>query len=261
MIEKSYRAQAIVLKKTKLKETDLIVTLMSKNGQAIRAVAKGARKPSSSFSSKLEPGSVVDVLVARGRGDLGIIQEVSLIDTHELSRVSIDQISALSPSLELLARACQSDISVEKLYALTEAFLDAMVNADATQALALGAANMLKANAFLGYRPCFDICVCCGKPLALTMGASVRYLSVAEGGSVCQECCTLVDDSKLVSKAMVSWLQFLLMSSFAQIKNEPCDISISMAVYEFIQSWIKTHGSMHLKSLDFLMTCGLYVTK
>ena len=36
--------KAIVLKKTKLSETDLIVTLFTEEGVQVRAVAKGARK-------------------------------------------------------------------------------------------------------------------------------------------------------------------------------------------------------------------------
>ena len=38
---RTYRTKAIVLDKTKLKETDLILTLVGESGRQIRAVAKG----------------------------------------------------------------------------------------------------------------------------------------------------------------------------------------------------------------------------
>ena len=258
MAEKSYHARGIVLKKTKLKETDLIVTLMRENGQAIRAVAKGARKPSSSFSSRLEPGSVVDVLVARGRGDLHIIQEARLVASHESSRETLERTCVMTASLELLARVCQPDITVDKLYAMTCVFLDALAKADNAQALALGAAHMLKASAFLGYRPSFDMCVVCGCPLEDAPEHAIRYLSIAEGGVVCPACQTSAFDAQIVTSSLISWMQFLLMSSFATIAHTPPDVQTTLMIYEFLKSWIKTHGAIHLKALDFVLTLGLY---
>ena len=54
MAADTYSLQALVLRKTKLGETDLIVTLLAQDGRQVRAVAKGARKPNSSFASRLE---------------------------------------------------------------------------------------------------------------------------------------------------------------------------------------------------------------
>ena len=52
---RTYRTKAIVLDKTKLKETDLILTLVGESGRQIRAVAKGARKPGSRLAARCEP--------------------------------------------------------------------------------------------------------------------------------------------------------------------------------------------------------------
>ena len=50
----TYDARAIVLRKTKLGESDLIVTLLAQDGSQARAVAKGARKPARPFAARLE---------------------------------------------------------------------------------------------------------------------------------------------------------------------------------------------------------------
>lgn len=42
---KAYNERCIVLKHTKLGETDVIVTMLGGDGRQIRAVAKGLRKP------------------------------------------------------------------------------------------------------------------------------------------------------------------------------------------------------------------------
>ncbi|MFQ9180415.1 MAG: DNA repair protein RecO [Eggerthella lenta] len=78
----TYDARAIVLRKTKLGESDLILALLAEDGSQIRAVAKGARKPASSFAARLELYSVVDLLVARGRS-LDIVKEARLVESNE----------------------------------------------------------------------------------------------------------------------------------------------------------------------------------
>ncbi|TLM78904.1 MAG: hypothetical protein FDZ70_03415 [Actinobacteria bacterium] len=62
-----YSARALVLRKTKLGETDLILTLLAEDGRQLRAVARGARKPGSRFGARLEPGAVGDLLLHTGR--------------------------------------------------------------------------------------------------------------------------------------------------------------------------------------------------
>ena len=65
MAADTYSLQALVLRKTKLGETDLIVTLLAQDGRQVRAVAKGARKPNSSFASRLEIFSEVEARYSR----------------------------------------------------------------------------------------------------------------------------------------------------------------------------------------------------
>ena len=75
MAQSTYNARVLVLRKTKLGESDLILSLLAQDGSQIRAVAKGARKPTSQFSSRLELYSQADVLLAQGRS-LDIVKEL-----------------------------------------------------------------------------------------------------------------------------------------------------------------------------------------
>ena len=81
MAADTYSLQALVLRKTKLGETDLIVTLLAQDGRQVRAVAKGARKPNSSFASRLEIFSEVDLLLVCGKS-LDIVKEAKLLNAH-----------------------------------------------------------------------------------------------------------------------------------------------------------------------------------
>ncbi|HET6498620.1 MAG TPA: recombination protein O N-terminal domain-containing protein, partial [Coriobacteriia bacterium] len=77
----AYRIRALVLRKTRLGEADIILTLLAGEGTIVRAVAKGMRKPTSRFAGRLEPGSVVDLLLAPGR-TLEVVSDVRSVDLH-----------------------------------------------------------------------------------------------------------------------------------------------------------------------------------
>ena len=258
MASKSYSAKALVLKKTKLKETDLIVTLLSDEGQTIKAVAKGARKPTSPFSSRLEPGNVVDGLFAKGRGDLDIIQEARLAVSHEALHEDILLATAITPGLELLARSGQPDIAVDRVFSLTVKYLDLIEGVTPPTALALSVAHLLKACAFLGYRPSFDMCVSCGNPIDVYDSTRFRYLSVSEGGVVCSHCERELPGAVMVPALQVVWMHFLLKSPFEAVCKQSPDMAVSLSICTFLQSWIQVHGGVKLRSLDFLLKSHLF---
>ena len=112
MAQQTYTARVIVLRKTKLGETDLILSLLAQNGSQLLAVAKGARRPSSQFASRLELGAEADVLFARGRS-LDIVKEVRLCAGNGALRQSIERTAAATPMLELLDRITQADLENE----------------------------------------------------------------------------------------------------------------------------------------------------
>ena len=112
----SHQVRALSLKKTKLGETDLIVTFLAADGCQVRAVAKGARKPGSRFGGRVEPFTVVDMLLHSGR-TLETITEAEIARIHapvgldigaktpaEIALSVMAQITATSAMLPLVIR-------------------------------------------------------------------------------------------------------------------------------------------------------------
>ena len=77
----SIRDDAVVLRWRMLGESDRIVTLLTRNNGAVRAVAKGVRKTTSRIGARLEPFMLVDVQWAEGKS-LAIIQQVEIIGAY-----------------------------------------------------------------------------------------------------------------------------------------------------------------------------------
>lgn len=256
MAEPTYAARAIVLRKTKLGETDLVVTLLAEDGSQMRAVAKGARKPSSSFSSRLELYSLVDGLFARGRS-LDVVKEARLVESNEKLRRDMEHAAGAAPMAELLDRVTQMGLENPRLFALTQAALASLCRVPAAQVPAVCAAHLLKTLAFAGLRPSLDVCVGCGQPVSTGGPNGSLLVSYAEGGVVCASCRSRIA-AVPVPAATVGWCRAFLGSTFAQIETMEVDPSASFAVLRFCQLWIREHVGANLKSLNFLFTCGLF---
>ena len=256
MAADTYSLQALVLRKTKLGETDLIVTLLAKDGRQVRAVAKGARKPNSSFASRVEIFSEVDLLLVCGKS-LDIVKEAKLVDAHIGVRGDMEHAAAAAPIVDLLTRLTQPDLQAPRMYDLATSALSHAEGADANGALSLCAAFMLKAFAFSGFRPSLDRCVMCGKPLAEGDSRIQVSFSPAEGGAVCRYC-LMFSETIQVGSDVLSWAHWLMMSTFDDIGAKEVPRHISFEVLHLSQAWIREHVGSKLKSLEFLFTCGLF---
>lgn len=78
----TYSLHAIVLRKTKLGESDLILTLLAEDGRQVRAVAKGARQAGIPRSPPGLKSLLKWKLSASGKS-LDIVKEVRLVDAHQ----------------------------------------------------------------------------------------------------------------------------------------------------------------------------------
>ena len=105
---RTYRTCAIVLDKTKLKETDLILTLLARDGREIRAVAKGARKPGSRLAARCELFCTVDLLLAKGRS-LDVVSQADLVGAPLGAAPTYEAMQRASVIAEVASLCCFED--------------------------------------------------------------------------------------------------------------------------------------------------------
>ena len=84
-----YRDEAVVLRTQKLGEADRIITLLTRSHGRVRAVAKGVRRTTSRFGSRLEPFTHVDLQLAEGR-TLDVVTQAETIDAVRATRSARD---------------------------------------------------------------------------------------------------------------------------------------------------------------------------
>jgi DNA repair protein RecO (recombination protein O) len=241
----TYRIRALALRKTKLGESDLIVTFLAEDGCQVRAVAKGARKTTSKFGSRLEPFTVVDVMLARGR-TLEIVTEAEAVARHDGLRADYDRLRAASVVADFLDKAsveCQAD---SQLFPLSAAALDALEIGDVRELPALVAAFLVKGMAMLGYRPQFAACIECG--CALTREET--SFSLATGGMACARCAGSDPSEVRVSPDVATVLAALLRSRFADVSGLGVPPTLVRETLGVLRAFATHHVPARMKALD-----------
>ena len=151
-----YRDEAIVLRTHKLGEADRIITLLTRQHGRVRAVAKGVRKTTSRWGSRLEPFTHVDLQLAEGR-NLDVITQADTIDAFPAHLGDhYDRYTAGTVMLETADRlvAEERQPSVQQ-YLLLVGGLRAMTGGERTPAQVLDS-YLLRSLAVAGYAPSFD---------------------------------------------------------------------------------------------------------
>lgn len=259
----TYTADALILRKTKLGESDLIVKMMGADGSLIEAVAKHARKPKSALSARLELFNRVRVLAACGKS-LDIIKECRL----ERSSGALASDPALWASAscvaEFAAKSIQPNLPVPKMFACTDTAFESVARGSADNIAGITAAYILKASALMGVRPSFTQCAICGADVCATgrahdadftgkgLSESASF-SLYDGGAICRQCASSCETETL-PVLLLAWLQLILYSTFEDLLAEDgLDCRVGLDMLDLAGRWASVHFGIRLKSLPSVL--------
>jgi DNA repair protein RecO (recombination protein O) len=237
-----YRLRALSLKKTKLGESDLIVTLLAEDGCQVRAVAKGARKPGSRFGGRVEPFIVADFLLHTGRS-LETVSDVEIVTAHAPLREDYDLAQAASVVADFLDKVSVECQAEERLFGLADATLGALETADTDTQLAIVVAFLLKGMAMHGYRPQFDACASCGA----AAGPEAPF-SLELGGPLCDGCGAEAGVAFLPEGARNA-LRALMAARMAEVASLGVPREVAVDALGFLRAFIAYHVPAKMKAL------------
>jgi DNA repair protein RecO (recombination protein O) len=245
----SYPLRALVLRKTKLGESDLIVTLLASDGSQVRAVAKGARGPRSRFGARVEPFSIVDLLLHTGR-TLEVIAEVETVASHGRLREDLDRASAAAVVTDVLDKISLQGQPEPKLFDMASVTLDVMDEAPVASLRAIVAAFLLKALGMQGYRPSLDGCACCGRSVDAS-GAVV--FSTSEGGCLCAACADRDPAARPLSAVARASVRSLVRARMAEVPGLVGDEDAAEEALRLAVAYTGHHVPARLRALDLYM--------
>jgi DNA repair protein RecO (recombination protein O) len=177
-----YRDEAIVLRTHKLGEADRIITLLTREQGLVRAVAKGVRRTTSRWGSRLEPFTHVDLQLAEGRN----LDTITQAETRGAYASAIgwdyERYTAGTAMLETAQQVVieERQPAVQQ-FSLLLGGLRVMASGERRPGQVLDA-YLLRALAVAGYAPSFTDCAHCGLP------GPHRWFNPSMGGVLCATC-------------------------------------------------------------------------
>lgn len=116
---------AILLRRTKLSDTSLIITWFTEAHGKLKTVAKGARRPKSPFAGKLDLFFDAEISFARSRkSELHTLREVVLKNAREGLRTEYRRVQLAAYFVELIELVTEPDHPAPELHDLLKRGLD-----------------------------------------------------------------------------------------------------------------------------------------
>ena len=230
-----------MLRTYQLGEADRIICLLTREHGKVRAVAKGVRRTSSKFGSRLEPFSHVDVQFAEGRGQLEVVTQAETLHPALLG-LDYSRFTAGQVLVETAERLVAEDgaPSLAQYRLLLGALL--ALGRDELDPQAIVDSYLLRALATAGYAIVLEGCVGCG----VTDG--LGWFSPQSGGAVCASC--RPPASATVDPATLSLLGALVEGDWDRVRA--ADSRETNRAHGLTSAFATWHMERALRSLPFL---------
>ena len=207
------------------------------------AIGKAVRKPESKLGPSLELYGHVDVLLARGRGELDVIAQVQRVPGYRIEGdVALMAHAALIA--ELAERVCEDRHPVDGVYDLT-VFSLAELSREPDPRRA-SAWFLMSALDLLGYAPQLINCASCERPLP----ARPSPFSAEAGGFLCDRCA--LPAMEPVPLAVIKVLRLMASGDLETYRRLKLDGPLMNSIEGVLQAQLEHHLDRRLKSVQFL---------
>ena len=203
------------------------------------------RRPESKLGPSLELYGHVDLLLARGRGELDVVAQVERVPGYRIEG-DVERMAHAALIAELAERVCEDRHPVDGVYDLAVMAMEELAReSDPRRASAW---FLLSALDLLGYAPQLMSCASCEKPLA----AKPAAFSAEAGGFLCDQCALPAMDE--VPLATIKVLRLMASGDLATYRRLKLDDNLMASLEGVLHTQLEYHLDRRLKSLAFLNT-------
>jgi DNA repair protein RecO (recombination protein O) len=178
--------RAFILRSVDYRDSDRILTLLSRDLGKVSAIAKGARSSRRRFGGALEPFAMLEVSVTPGRGREGlyVIDEASVLADNRALGGDLERLGAAAFLTELVRELLPESQPDERMFDLLAECLSLLASRG-TPVCQLTICAQLRALALAGFAVSTDACNACGKRLP---GGRRAFFDPRRGGVICTGC-------------------------------------------------------------------------
>lgn len=239
-----YRANAIVLRRINLAETDKIVTFLTREVGKVSAVAKGSRRPTSRLAGATELFGYCRVLFAVGM-NLDVVTQVEVREAFPALRTSLHKIAAASYMAELTDHLTEERHPHADIFDLLLAGLYVLNALDEPDLIVT--AFTLHMMAASGYTPSLTVCARCH-----AKGSAFTAFSPTMGGVICPNCRTAVRDAFIVCREAIEAARDMLASEMPHASRVAATGQTRAHLLRMVRTFLAYHTDRPLKSARFL---------
>lgn len=229
--QRSFRAEAVVLRHANWGEADRMLTLYTREQGKLRAVVKGARKIRSRKAGHVEPFTHVTLQLAKAR-DIPIVTQVETLDAYLPLREDLERTGYAAYMLELLDRFTYDEEggnpSLFRL--LTESLARLCKVPEPWLTVRYYEMRLLD---HLGFRPRLFECANCGREIQ----AEDQFFSPSAGGVICPRCGQGLPGLWTVSVEALKYLRHFQRSGYGEASRARPDAEIQREVEILMQAY------------------------
>jgi DNA repair protein RecO (recombination protein O) len=242
-----YNAEAIVIRTRDFDEADKVLVMLTREEGKISAVAKGARRPRGRYAAAAQIFTQVKASLFHGR-NLDTLSQIEIVESFRHLREDLVRMAYASYLCELMDEMLREKQRSESAFLLLLTTLH-LLNATEIDPEPTRRAFELKLFSILGFRPSFEECVACSKPLGAA--PAVRF-APALGGVLCPTCPSEGEVVHRLSRGTLETMKRLMDGDIrkAGILRIAGDMAVEMD--RVIADYIKHRTERPLRSKEFL---------
>ncbi|MCO5184524.1 MAG: DNA repair protein RecO [Anaerolineae bacterium] len=243
--ERTFRTEAIVLRRSDFGEADRLLTLYSREYGKIRAIAKGARKPQSRKTGHVELFMRANYLLAQGR-NLHIVTQAELVEPYAPLREDLVRATYAAYVTELLDKFAPDEEVNRTLYQL---LTDALARFALTDNFLLAARHYeLHLLTLVGFQPQLFRCVVSGA----TIVEEDQFFSVELGGLIAPGHERADRNVRPISAAAVKVLRYLQTRQWGAVESLQLRTALHRELENHLHAYLAFHLERQVKSAEFL---------
>ena len=245
--ERTYRTEAVVIRRSDFGEADRLLTLFSADRGKVRAIGKGARKPQSRKTGHVELFMRSKFLIAEGR-DLDIVTQAEMVEAYSALRDDLLRATYASYAVELLDRFTVDDDPHRDIYELLAAMLGWLSTVPPDELMLPARYYELRLLSLTGFQPRLFNCLHCGEPIL----EQDQAFSADLGGLLCPNCLEADPRARPISAVAVKVMRYLQTRPWDAVSQLRLRPAVLHELERLIHDYLTHILERDLKSADFL---------
>ncbi|MEK7557587.1 MAG: DNA repair protein RecO [Patescibacteria group bacterium] len=238
-MEETYRVKAVVLCRCSFGENNAIVTLYTTEKGKLELIARGIKKSKSKLAAHLEPITLADVMVVRGKKYDYIGSAISENCYFDL-KSSLEKIKAAGEVIRILNLIIKIGDCDKEIFELLISYFDFLNSVKEESDYDLFVQLFIfKLLIKSGHKPELYYCVSCRKKILPTN----NKFDLTKGGIICFKCFSQLEKKHqlIISENSIKILRLAVENDFKQLANISVNNDIKKEIINIINSFFKYH--------------------